>query len=186
MEKHFAFMRAYTFNPGSAPRKRISTAKRSPLPSEVSPRRMAAVMGFIAIFGYLSFTWFPKLNWVLTDSVPHYLLIKSDKEIGKGDYVSYHLTNYLDDMKKIWVTKQAACMPGDHLFVQGRNYFCNNEFLGQSKELSLKGQPLEAFIYDGVIPDNRVFLMTDHQDGFDSRYWGLVPLDALKRYEPII
>ncbi len=72
------------------------------------------------------------------------------------------------------VMKIARCIPGDYLKVTDRRYYCNNEYLGTAKEHSLKGEKVENFVYDGVIPQGKLFVMGEHRDSFDSRYFGFI------------
>jgi signal peptidase I/conjugal transfer pilin signal peptidase TrbI len=65
-------------------------------------------------------------------------------------------------------------MPGDHLKTLDRLYYCNGEFLGWAKEYSLKGERVENFVYDGVVPTGNIFVMGEHKDSFDSRYFGFI------------
>ena len=70
--------------------------------------------------------------------------------------------------------KKIACAEGDNLVAKNREFYCNNYPLGVSKTHSKKGVPLDSFEYEGIIPENHVFLMNEHKDSYDSRYYGLV------------
>lgn len=46
-------------------------------------------------------------------------------------------------------------------------------------------RPLSSALSSGVIPEGFALLLSPHQGSFDSRYFGLVPLSALKKVTPI-
>ena len=72
------------------------------------------------------------------------------------------------------VMKIARCVPGEYLHVADRRYYCNDHYLGTAKEYSLRGEKVGNFVYDGVIPEGRIFVMGEHRDSFDSRYYGFI------------
>ncbi len=72
------------------------------------------------------------------------------------------------------VMKIARCVPGDNLKVSDRLYYCNGEYLGRAKEYSLKGEKVDNFVYDGVVPSGKIFVMGEHKDSLDSRYFGFI------------
>lgn len=37
----------------------------------------------------------------------------------------------------------------------------------------------------GVVPPGMALVLADHEGSFDSRYFGLVPLESLQRVEPV-
>lgn len=104
-----------------------------------------------------------------------------DKTIRRGEYLLLELSSkYIMDGKPFKATKQAACVEGDTLRVVGREYYCNDEYLGRAKDYSLKGEKLENFVYNGVIPEGRIFLFGQHRDSFDSRYFGFVMKEKIE------
>ena len=78
------------------------------------------------------------------------------------------------DGKASPVMKIARCIPGEYLRVADRRYYCNNVYLGTAKEYSLRGEKVDHFLYDGVIPQGKLFVMGEHRDSFDSRYFGFI------------
>jgi conjugal transfer pilin signal peptidase TrbI len=72
------------------------------------------------------------------------------------------------------VMKIARCLPGEYLKVSDRLYYCNGEYLGRAKEHSLKGEKVDNFVYDGVVPSGKIFVMGEHKDSLDSRYFGFI------------
>ncbi len=70
--------------------------------------------------------------------------------------------------------KIARCLPGEKLKVLDRAYYCNGEYLGRAKEYSLKGEKVDNFIHDGIVPPGKIFVMGEHKDSLDSRYFGFI------------
>lgn len=48
-----------------------------------------------------------------------------------------------------------------------------------------QGRTMPCALPSGVIPSGLALVLADHPGSFDSRYFGLVPLDALQRVEPV-
>ena len=55
-----------------------------------------------------------------------------------------------------------------------KKFFCNGEYLVRAKDFSLKGEPLQHFTFNGPVPKGFMFVMGQHKDSFDSRYFGFV------------
>ena len=47
------------------------------------------------------------------------------------------------------------------------------------------GRALPSVLPEGVIPPGMALVLADHPGSFDSRYFGLVPLDALQKVKPV-
>lgn len=107
------------------------------------------------------------------------------KNIQRNDYVLFSLdtgrlspeVSIPDEVRrgdKVRAMKRVACVSGDLLKVEGQDYYCNNTFIGRSKLLSIKGEKLTPFIFNGIVPEGLVFLTGDHPDSYDSRYYGFI------------
>ena len=51
--------------------------------------------------------------------------------------------------------------------------------------LDSHGRPMPSVLQSGLIPPGMALVLADHPGSFDSRYFGLVPLEELQRVEPI-
>lgn len=71
--------------------------------------------------------------------------------------------------------KRVVCGPGQHLRVTAHEASCDERILGTIRDRNLRGQPLNPTLYDGIIPQDRYFVMGDHPASYDSRYLGLIP-----------
>ena len=77
------------------------------------------------------------------------------------------------------MTKHVLCLPGDLLEVVGLDFYCNGVLITRAKTHTRRGDPLPIFEWDGgPVPADVFFAGTDHPDGYDSRYFGFVPLDS--------
>ena len=48
-----------------------------------------------------------------------------------------------------------------------------------------QGRPMPSALCFGVISSGMALVLADHPGSFDSRYFGLVPLESLQRVEPV-
>ena len=151
-----------------------------------SRQKRLTVMVALALAGLAGSVLPERVSVTLTPSVKHRLWwLSSDlAQVRRGEYVLFHLakermhgfpvpeaatTN--GDLRAI---KRVGCDEGEVLRREGRDYYCGGEFLGHAKERSKKGEPMPHFQFSGMIPPGRAFLVGDHPDSFDSRYFGLV------------
>lgn len=104
------------------------------------------------------------------------------EQIKKNGYVLFELhTKYIEGAKTNKVIKEVVCVEGETLRVEGKDYYCNeDEYLGRAKDFSLKGERLDNFVFNGVIPKGYTFVSGGHKDSYDSRYWGLLKKEDVK------
>lgn len=127
-----------------------------------------------------------RFSVTLTPSLRHrifYLDQSPDKKtIKKSDYVMFVLTDRrINDGKSSNTIKEVGCGEGDLLMVQGKDYYCSaNEYLGRAKDYSLKGERVDNFVYNGIVPEGKVFVIGHHKDSYDSRYFGFINKQAIK------
>lgn len=76
--------------------------------------------------------------------------------------------------------KYVRCEEGQTLSVEGMKYYCNNVFLGIAQKTDKDGNKVEQFIFNGIIPKDKFFVMGTHPRSFDSRYWGFVDKKDIK------
>jgi len=135
----------------------------------------------------LAGSWLPsRISVTLTPSVKHRLwwLSQDLSRIRHGEYVLLHLPlerlgglpvpESVIERGSIRAIKRVGCDEGEELRRVGRDFFCGGEFLGRAEERDHFGTPLGLCEFSGTIPIGRVFLVGDHPDSFDSRYFGLV------------
>ncbi len=85
------------------------------------------------------------------------------------------------------IFKRNRCDEGDILTVDAaKRFFCNGEYLGAAKDYSRKGEKMQYFTFNGKIPPGSMFVMGEHPDSYDSRYFGLVDKSRVRsRLYPI-
>ncbi|WP_300162300.1 conjugative transfer signal peptidase TraF [Solidesulfovibrio sp.] len=86
--------------------------------------------------------------------------------------------------------KRVAGMPGDHIEVGQDGIAINGRLWPQSRAVSWDshGRPMPeaGSIGSRTIPESLALVLSDwHPGGFDSRYFGLVPMASLRKVEPV-
>lgn len=161
------------------------------------PGRLWKALAFILPVALIAAILLPKVSLVMSPSIDAFAVRQAPGPIAKGDYVMFTLRHPIAGPKPVKVTKHALCMPGDRLSriekpsVAARNawdsyYFCNGELLGVSLPFGIHGQKLDHMEWSGVIPEGMVYVGSHHPRGFDSRYFGLVPIATLTRMERLL
>lgn len=110
-----------------------------------------------------------------SNSVNYSLFYKKEVSIPlkKGQYVVVpHQSPFINQGQPCKLIKRIACAENDTLISKEALFYCNDELIGRAKPFSIKGEPLHYFQYNGVIPQGKIFICGDHQDSYDSRYFG--------------
>ena len=71
--------------------------------------------------------------------------------------------------------KRLAGLPGDYIEADTL----------EIRIVDSQGRPMPSVLQSGVIPTGMALVLADHEGSFDSRYFGLVPLESLQRVEPV-
>lgn len=83
-----------------------------------------------------------------------------------------------------YIAKYVKCIEGEYLKVtKDKKYFCNGEYLGFAQNKNSKGESVQNFVFNGVIPQGKFFAMGTHLMSYDSRYFGFVDKNKITRYE---
>lgn len=138
-----------------------------------------------------------QVTFVMSPSIRAWAVRPDPGPIAKGDYVMFRLSHALAGPEPVSVTKRALCMPGDRLDMIEKPsrldprewdgwYFCNQVLLNVSKPFARDGMHLPHLLWGGTIPPGLVFVGSSAPNGFDSRYFGPVPLSALLRMKRIL
>jgi signal peptidase I len=133
-----------------------------------------------------------KLVVAYGNSVKYKLFWKAS--MGAFSYDSYVvLKTFKEDpfAKGERLVKRVGCKEGDELLIKGKEYYCVRKdgkeavFLGVAKERSMSGVKVDQFNPCGdnycrvKIPSGHVFVIGDHKDSYDSRYFGWVPYERI-------
>jgi len=143
-------------------------------------------LAFITVLLLVIFFIEKKLTVVFTESINATILWRTAETPNKGDYANYALDKKHTKGRHLVITKKVQCVEGDMLVVRGKDYYCNGQWLGTAKEKTLKGKPLVAFQWSGIVPEGKVFFMGEHKDSWDSRYWGFAKLTDTEKVNKII
>lgn len=84
--------------------------------------------------------------------------------------------------------KEVAGLPGDVIGFQDGLITLNGQILAHTTRAvsDSQGRPLPTSrLRAGVIPQGQALMLAQRSDSFDSRYFGLVPLDDLQWVKPI-
>lgn len=104
-----------------------------------------------------------------------YLSDRPTSVIHRGDYVVFRMNNDTTRRLRInRVIKEAVCIAGDRLETRDRDFYCNGDYLGRAKSISMTGDKAPLFIFNDTISEGNIFVMGHTQDSFDSRYFGFV------------
>lgn len=126
-----------------------------------------------------------------TPSMTGTFYMKSDDVVlKKNDIVRFSISNpYIFDGAPTSLIKQIKCMPSDELKIDSEGWVtCNDYFLGMSADRVNEetGEVINMFQYNGIIPENKAFVMGEHPTSFDSRYYGLISLSELTKVKKLI
>lgn len=162
------------------------------------PARFPQALAIVVPAAFLAWWLVPQMTIVMSPSIEAWAVRAAPGPIHRGDYVMFLLSHPLAGPKPVNVTKHALCLPGDHLTmvekpspmtVGARDgwYYCNGALLGVSKTFGHNGQRLEHFLWSGgPVPAGHAYVGSGNPNSFDSRYFGLVPLDRLTRMERVL
>ncbi len=109
------------------------------------------------------------------------LLVKSAHPQPKdGDYVFWRPQGALKDIKQAFIMKRVAGAEGDHLLIKNGLVMINGHKIADGLPLidPSKVAP-SAFDRDEVIPAGKLFMIADHPQSYDSRYWGYLDVSAV-------
>ena len=141
------------------------------------------VIAGAAVPNYFAVTTTPSLNKRI------FFIIKS-KQIEKlktGDYVMFSLlkskpesdlpaklVRMIKNEGEDSQIKRIECIAGEELKSIGNEFYCKNKLIAKAKDYSLGGERLKKFEFSGKIPEGNMFLVGDHVDSYDSRYFGFI------------
>lgn len=127
-----------------------------------------------------------RISVTITPSLQHRVFLVADltdpREIRKDVYVLFILRSpKIFGGKPTPAIKFVGCAGGEHLEQKERDYYCNGIYLGRAKDFSLAGEKLNRFQYDGRVPDDSIFVLGQHKDSYDSRYFGFIKKKDVKK-----
>lgn len=181
----------------SLPREAAS-ALGAPAPGRpAAPRRLWIALALILPIAFGAAVAMPRIVLVMSPSIDAWAVRKAAGPIRRGDYVMFELRHPIAGPEPVSVTKLALCVPGDRLTkiempsrmsrtAMDARYFCNGHRLGTTLPFAGNGMKLEHMQWSGIVPPGMVYVGSHHPQGFDSRYFGLLPITKLTRMARLI
>ncbi|WP_186402153.1 S26 family signal peptidase [Sphingopyxis sp. P1IMeth2] len=175
-----------------------ATALGAPAPDRpAAPRRLWLALGLILPIALIAALVLPRIALVMSPSIDAWAVRKAPGPIHRGDYVMFELRHPIAGPEPVSVTKLALCMPGDRLTriempsrmsrtAMDARYFCNGHRLGTTLPFASNGMKLDHMQWSGIVPPGMVYVGSHHPQGFDSRYFGLLPITKLTRMARLI
>ncbi len=86
------------------------------------------------------------------------------------------------------LVKAIVGLPGDKITISQNGIAVNDQLrpLSAIRPLDSKGRPMISRLQTGLIPEGKALVLSEHEGGFDGRYFGLVDLKNLKKVEPVL
>lgn len=109
-----------------------------------------------------------------------FLVLKGNKRIIKDDLVVFEVAGdlYFNNKKLL---KRVVGVEGDLVIRSGNKYYINDELVAIAKDYSQSGERLNKYLVDEItIKKEEYFVIGDHKDSYDSRYFGLLPSSQIK------
>jgi len=153
---------------------------------KLSNRKNISLIIFILILISLGIYIPQKINVIISNSLDKrfFYIQKFSKDINLkyGDYVIFILqSKFINNNKPVEVTKKVGCVENENLEIKyNKHYFCNGKFLGIAKDKSKKGEPVENYKIEGPIQKGYIFVIGDHPDSYDSKYFGPIKKEEIK------
>ena len=152
--------------------------------------KVVVVLLFLAVPGFILPS---KLVFSFGNSVKYKLFWKlSQDELSYDNYVVVKMPKEDPFAKGVNIVKRVGCLAGDELLVKGKDYYCIKKggegsiFLGTAKERARNGMKVEQFNPCGEgnecrvkVPEGHIFVIGDHKDSYDSRYFGWVSYERV-------
>jgi conjugative transfer signal peptidase TraF len=133
--------------------------------------------------------WLAGYRFNATASLPTGIYRLSPGSLGRGDYAAFCLEGEFADLARERgylqagscpsglrpLLKRVAGLPGDA--IPGDLFIRSADSLGRSMPSALP---------EGIIPSGMALLLAEHPGSFDSRYFGLVPLESLRLAKTVL
>ncbi len=161
--------------------------------TDTGGRRLVPATALAGSAGLAATLTLPGVTLVMSPSIDAWAVRPAPGAIRKGDLVQFSLVHPVSGPSPVSVTKYVLCMPGERLRISPPSdrsavrataaFFCNDTLIGVSLARGRGGVKLSAARIAGTVPPGFVYIGSSHPDGFDSRYFGLVRIDHLRRME---
>jgi len=144
------------------------------------PLILAFLLALLCFFSRFNLCYIKmgSVDFVFAVSDPH--ITRSDIDhLKHEDYISFIFNKDNDPYVKkgLKLTKRIACLPGEYLQETKTEVYCNNKLIGLVQPKDSKSRPVKPFLFDGSIPNGKLFVVGDNLMSYDSKYFGFIDKD---------
>lgn len=96
----------------------------------------------------------------------------------------YYILNYDGENYSGYITKRVACLTGEKIYRRENTFYCGVNEIGRivlTENLNGMKYPQYYPPESGEILTNGIFVVGDSLNSYDSRYFGLVPVENFKK-----
>ena len=166
-----------------------------------SPPALAKLTSLLLLLVFIAF-WCLDLRLNITASMPKGVYRTLDGQLGRGNDVEFCLEG--EDAKLALergylkagrceagimpLVKTVVGLPGDKITILQEGIAVNGQLrpLSVIRHLDNKARPMTSHLRAGVIPEGKALVLSEHEGGFDGRYFGLVDIEGLSRVKPVL
>lgn len=112
--------------------------------------------------------------------------IASYHEVKKGDYISFTTDKMMPFVSNhAQIVKKVVGKKGDRVDIIGSSVMINGIECTKLNLNSLKklNKSVDQMQTSYIIPDNNLFVLGSNPRSYDSRYWGLLPIDPKQKID---
>lgn len=112
--------------------------------------------------------------------------IREYKDLKIGEFIAFK-TDKLEPFvsRDYTVIKKVIAKEGDHIQIKGMNVLVNGKKIAELHPIALKkiNKTVGQMQTDYRVPQNSIFLLGSYKRSYDSRYWGVLPVDINTRLD---
>jgi conjugative transfer signal peptidase TraF len=146
----------------------------------------------LAAFGMaliLVLCWCAGLRINLTPSLPQGVYALCPGAPSKGDFVSFCLEGEFTELaRERGYLGAGSCPSGLRPLLKILSGLPGDSIQADAlvvRSADSQGRPMPSVLQSGVIPTGMALVLAEHPGSFDSRYFGLVPLENLQRVKAV-
>jgi len=137
---------------------------------------------FIASFNYLYEKAPTRIDYTLDICLPwSWWITYSEFDESKHQYILFVPKKDKYTQKANYLMKYVGCKGGQVLETKGLEYYCDGKHISTAKKFDMALNPLNQFVYNGVIPKDKFFAIATHPFAYDSKYFGFVDRNQIVR-----
>lgn len=129
-----------------------------------------------------------KLIWNTSNSVPRGLYWATNEASSRGDIavvrLPFHLRKQADERNYLPISlpllKPVAALHGDKICRISKTVFINGKATAVALERDQKGRSLPTWRGCFQLSFHEIFLLSDHQNSFDGRYFGTIDIKNIQ------